>query len=462
MSDDPTDPFRAQPEPRTQRMARPAQPTERFEHLTERFAPPTAELAPPTEQFAAPTEKLARPTDPHAEYRRQADLFFAGQSAPRIAPAAPPQPPAGPLIFDLRPWHALWGVSVLCLLAALFSDSMFGWMLLAVAFGVGGWWAMRKRVGWPPDVRETLTRRRLAPPTPAGAQPPAAPPIPFRPMTVSELFTGSLRIMARNWPTLVGIPVALLFGVVLVVYAFAMAIGHFVFDTASSLAGGSLLSGDLMSNMMILYVVFLVVIAAIGLPADALLIALSVSATEDAVRGRGIRFGAVLRRARRRIFAVCRLTLVFYAVIFLTDIVMMFAVGAAVMAGAPEMLNYLALVAALGVFAFGVLFSLSPIVLVVEGRGVFDSLRRSATMSKPAWGRILGIHLLWVVCVFPLVFGGFFVGFNVLYFALALGVMIAWVRVLQVLVYTDLRMRQEHYEQQLIAEWTQNTGRMPL
>jgi hypothetical protein len=103
-------------------------------------------------------------------------------------------------------------------------------------------------------------------------------------------------------------------------------------------------------------------------------------------------------------------------------------------------------------------------VLVVEGRGVFDSLKRSMQLTKSAWGRLLGVHLTWAVCVTPLLIVPWFayfalgiVGF-ILFFAVAFAALIAYVRTMQVLIYTDLRMRQESYQAELIADWTRNTS----
>jgi hypothetical protein len=85
-------------------------------------------------------------------------------------------------------------------------------------------------------------------------------------------------------------------------------------------------------------------------------------------------------------------------------------------------------------------------------------------LTKSAWGRLLGVHLLWAVCVTPLLIVPWFsyltlgiVGF-IVFTAVAFAALIAYVRTLQVLIYTDLRMRQESYETELLADWTRNTA----
>lgn len=172
-------------------------------------------------------------------------------------------------------------------------------------------------------------------------------------------------------------------------------------------------------------------------------------------------------------FAVCRLTLVFYAILFLPQLVFYL-----VLTSSPKVMIALAgpggLVLAFLVmfpiyFGLGLLLSLAPIAVVVEGRGVGAALQRSVQLLKPAFGRILGIHLLWSVCMVAVLWGYFtllgeqiltdlfesplLAGVDLLLFAGVLGVMIGFFRVLQALIYIDVRIRQEGYDRELIADW---------
>jgi hypothetical protein len=80
------------------------------------------------------------------------------------------------------------------------------------------------------------------------------------------------------------------------------------------------------------------------------------------------------------------------------------------------------LAATFAVFAASIVLSPSPIVLTVEGRGVADSLRRSVSLSKPSWGRIVVvIHLLWTVCIIPVVLLKLVFGLNLWICAVAAG-----------------------------------------
>ncbi|WP_156616782.1 hypothetical protein [Mycobacterium sp. 852014-52144_SCH5372336] len=297
-----------------------------------------------------------------------------------------------------------------------------------------------------------------ATPRPVGAPPVAY--IPFRPMTFPELFGGAFKLVTKNWPTLVGIPLVVLlaagvaFSVVgLVVLQIMMSTGETLFNTMG------------FGSLFVLYGIFILVMFAVALPLDAMLIALSVLATDKAVRGERIRLTPVFSLARQRIFPVLRLTLAFYGIFLLVDLLLYGIVFAAIMSAsfALGIVLYCVLLAAN--FAVGIMFSLAPIVVVTERRGVADSFRRSMELVKSSWGRVLAIHLLWALCVVPLLMLPSFVlpfllgpvGI-VLFFVVAFALLIAYVRTLQLLVYTDLRIRQEHFEHELIADWARNTG----
>ena len=452
------------------------------EHWHRRIDPQSPWLHPPGGHDGTEDQARKQNTshhDPHAEYRRQAAEHFgtagAGWQATRRQ--------LGTVRFALQPWHALWAAAALCALAAGISSSTWGWVLIALLCAGGGWYARSHDATWPPDVHQALARRGLAspdttttgsacPPPPSHAGPSVSstsdpvdgllPPIPFRAMTISELFTGAARILLSNWPTLLGIPIGILLAFVVFLYVSMTAIAHFILDTSSSMNGGTLFdltnASSLMSSLVILFVVFTVIIVAIALPVDALLLALSVIATNRAVRGQPVQFADVWAQARKRMFAVCRMTLTFYALSTVPDVVVIVLLSL----GAGMASLGFGFAASVAVFGVSILVSLSPIVLAVEGRGVADSLRRSMSMSKPVWGRLIGIHLLWSLCSIPVALVWLVSGLNLLVYAVTVGALLAGFRVLQVLVYTDLRMRQEHYEHHLIAEWTANTGRSPI
>lgn len=366
-------------------------------------------------------------------------------------------PPAGQP-FELQPSHAMWGLTVLATLTTVLGG--FGWVLVAGACGFGAWQLGQRRTPWPPDVRDLLARFGLAQPapTPAAAPTPVAF-IPFRPMSFPEIFTGAFKVIRGNWPTLVGIPMAIL----LAAGVAGAVIGFIVVQIL--IAGGDTLFGAAgFGSILVVFGIFFIVIYAIALPLDALLIALSVITTDKAVRGERIHMTEMFSLARQRFLPVTRLTLVFYGIFILTDIVVYAIVITAVITSSLAAGIFFYLVLLVANFVLGIMFSLAPIVVVLEQRGAMDSLKRSMHLVKTAFGRILGIHLLWVVCVAPILsiplfaFSFFLDIIGLLLFSfLALAFLLAYVRTMQVLVYTDLRMRQENYEQELIADWLRNT-----
>ncbi|KAB7758434.1 hypothetical protein [Mycolicibacterium mucogenicum] len=417
--------------------------------------------------------------DPYAEFRRPAGQhygppaphppLFAGSAQWGAAPPPPQtdhgsgfyQPQASGTGLVLKPWHFLWIAAGVFLLVALFVSSGVGWVLLAAACGLGGAYLRQRQAAAAAPVRQAQA-------------PYPAPMIPLRAMTIPEIFTGTAKIMVRYWPALLGIPVAILVGFALFVYASAATISTVVVKATTTVGAGGLANLDsLMTGMLVLWVVYFAVIAAIALPADALLISLTVIATDRAVRGLPIQSRDVLRQARQRMFAVCRLTLAFYVILFLPQFVFYLILTSSpkvmlAMAG-PAGLVLAFLVMFPLYFGLGLLLSLAPIAVVVEGRGIGAALQRSVQLLKPAFGRILGIHVLWSICMVLVLWGYFallgeqiltnlfdspvLAAADLLVFAAVVGVMIGFFRVLQALIYTDVRIRQEGYDRELIADW---------
>lgn len=454
-------------------------------------APPPGSLDGPSQRFAAGTtyggsgHAHAPPAQPPAPASWGAVPVQPAASA-QLPPSYQPGPPAPPAYpgaiapdagLNLQPSHALWiltGLSLICVYA-----SGLGWLLVAAVCAAGAWHTQTKHISWPPDIQEVLVRARLTQPTrgnahigsaaapfnaPSPQSAPAVAFIPFRPLTVSELFGGAFRIMRSYWPTLVGIPVAILV-VFLIVF---MSAGYVAVEVMSGMMTSSMSAGmsldGMMATMTGMWIIGTLLLYVIALPADALLIALTVISTHKAVRGEPVRLIEVFRLARGRMFAVCRLTLGYYALFVVVDLLYSAVVMLALGEGVSALLLGIPLF--VGCFAIGILTSLAPIVLVVEGRGVADSLKRAMQLAKPAFSRLLLIHFMWAVCVLPIlivpaVIFSYILGFfgALLTLALSFGVLIAFFRTLQMLIYTDLRMRQENYEQELIADWTRNTAR---
>ncbi|SBS75494.1 conserved membrane hypothetical protein [uncultured Mycobacterium sp.] len=393
---------------------------------------------------------------------------------PASAVGSPVQPAPG-----FQPHHAFWVAAALALVAVF--GLGLGWLLVATGFAAAGWYTKSKGISWPPDIEDALVARGLTQPTqhqqPNGQPSAAGPPeplqfIPFRQMTVPELFSSAFKIVWRNWPTLVGGPIAILIAFVATITVVFLIGSQMMASAATSVFSDAMASpagglGGLLTGVAAIMFVFMGLTYALALPADALLIALSVRATDKAVRGERVRFGDLFGLARGHMFAVCRLTLFYYTVLgILPDLVVTAALYALFFnAGAFSIGAFYLLLFAIFAcsFVLNLVFSLSPIVLVLEKRGVMDSLKRSTQLAKPVIGRLLLIHALWAVCVIPVlmvpsVVVGLVTGFigQILFMFLAFGALIAFFRTLQVLIYTDLRIRQESYDRELLADWTRN------
>ncbi|WP_158019488.1 hypothetical protein [Mycolicibacter sinensis] len=367
---------------------------------------------------------------------------------------------------DLRPEHVLWALTVFSALASLVSG--FGWILIVGVCAYFAWLARTRPILWPPDIEELLVRYRLAQPTgrpidvPGATGMPAQPMsyIPFRPLTFGEMFGAAAKIVTRNATTLVGIPLFLLGAFMIAFSVVVMIVMGFMMSSLLSMAS----LGSLESWLMVFVVVFWLLPFVVAFPADALLIGLSVIATDKAVRGERVHLTEVLTAARSRMFAVCRLTAAYYGWFIITDIIV-YAVFFAAFTTAGTAALLLLIPINLGIIGLGIMFSLSPIVLVVEGRGVMESFRRAWDLAKASWQRLVGIQLLWMVCVIPiLLIPGVLVGLALgvlgvlILYTVAFAVLIAYFRTLLMLTYTDLRIRQERYDVELSAAWARNTG----
>lgn len=383
-------------------------------------------------------------------------------------PAATPVPGNRPLIFDLKPCHAMWGLAGFAALASLVSG--LGWILAVGGCAYGAWYLQAGDAQWPPDIADLLARFRLAPAAPgqpriAGSAPGQSAPVPympFRSMTFTEMFRSAWAVLSRNWPTLVGVPAVILTAFAVVFAIVLTVVVTIMIQSMDAMVSSSASMGSIGTSMMVMFVVLTLLTYAVALPADALLIALSVIVTHKAVCGEQIRLSTVLPLARQRMFAVVRLTFAFYTIFLITDAVFYFAIVTTLLTAPIAAFPVMILLFVFN-FAVGIMLSLSPIVVVMENRGVIDSFRRSFELVKLDWTRILGIHAMWAICVVPILLLPTFlisialgtVGVAV-FFIVALSVLIAYTRTLQMVAYLDLRMRHEHFDRELLDAWTRN------
>jgi hypothetical protein len=372
------------------------------------------------------------------------------------------------VLFDVLPYHVFRVLAALAVVLMLITFPGIDFLLLAIAFGVGEWYTRTRRMMWPSDVEQLLSRVRLAVPksrTAAQFATPPTPVVPLRPLTTSDIFSGAFKVVFKNWPSLVGIPMAIIVAFGLVLTLIMWIVMEVFFRATMSMSGTMFMAqasaGTTIAALIAMVVVMYAIICAIALPADALLLASTVIATDKAVRGEAVRLTDIFAAAKGRMFAVLRMTLAFYGIFVLPEFLIFLLVGATIGFFIPGLAVVWLLIFSAS-FVLGILLSLSPVVLIVEKRGVADSLKRSMQLTKPAAGRLIGIHLLWAVCITLL-----FIALSLSMFAGVLGLaliavafpsLIAYFRALQMLIYTDLRIRREGYDRELIADWTRNTA----
>lgn len=355
--------------------------------------------------------------------------------------------------FDLRPHHAMLGLAGLWIVLAVVTWPGTACWVTAALYVWAGWYARGRRTCWPADVEEFLAKRGWALRRYVPGAVDCNPPIPFRPFTSPELFSGAFKIMQRNWPTMIGVPSAILTGIAVLLSAGV----YLAVQIISSPQIGNLILADGVLRFdvgpLMLALAMLLMFCAAVLPGDGLLISLGVHATAKAVRGEPIRFDEVLHRAKQRKLDVCRLASLYY----LAGVGLGLIQVGAVFSGFYAALVPTMLLCGIASLVMGLLLSMSPVVLIVEDRGIADSFRRSIELCKPALGRIFVINLVvWMGFVAPLVMLSTITWVAGVF---ACPVAFGLLRCLPMLIYADLRMRQDDYGQELQEDWTRNTGR---
>ncbi|WP_148280637.1 PQQ-binding-like beta-propeller repeat protein [Nocardia cyriacigeorgica] len=373
-------------------------------------------------------------------------------------------------LFDLRPHHAAFAGAGLAMIAALFNPPGLAWLIIVAGCVAFGWQARNKQATWPPAVREFLARMRLAEPGSPADEPSAGPApdgqvarvnrpqrygplIPLRPLTAGEILRASITAIRRHWQ------VSLTFTVAALVAALSLFLLGMISIGAALISGismeGENFAAGLFATLAALVLLFVSLLIVIGVPADAAINAVTIVTADMAIRGEPVRFAAVFALVRPRLFALCRLMAVFYAVIVLPGLLGPYIVLIAV--GLPAAIPVLVLTVA-AVFVVGTLCAFAPIVMTREGAGVVESFRRSVALVRPSLARVLGLELLWVAaCVvafaataYPaLAFASAVPGGEVIVYPVSLVIIAAsavLIRTLQTLLYTDLRIREGSYD----------------
>jgi hypothetical protein len=234
--------------------------------------------------------------------------------------------------------------------------------------------------------------------------------VPLRPLTIGEIYDGSIRAIRQNPRTLAGfaaVVVAVLS--LLSLLPQALALGQLAasgvldpefsqtaeWSDVMSAAGGTILA---LTVAVVEYVL-----------GTALVSSLVIVAVDGAVRGRIMDTRDLLRRVRRRIPAVIGLGLVIVLSVPLL-ILLCLVPGILVTIGSPGDGAGSGLGAGLlvlGVFAGSVLamalvlgfWAIASPVLLLENTGIIAALRRSGRLVRRSFWRVFGIGLLTVIIV---------------------------------------------------------------
>lgn len=356
--------------------------------------------------------------------------------------------------FDLRPYHAMAGLACLWTVPAVLTWPGIDFWVIAALYVLAAWYTRARRICWPADVEEVLARHGWALPRLVPGAVGGNPPIPFRPMTIPELYSGAVKIVLRNWPTLVGVPAVIHFGFTVALAAIVYAVGCVMGSPqiVDLLLDGN---GHLRLAAVALIVAIFLAYGAVLFPGDGLLIGLGARAADKAVRGERIRFDEVFWQAAERKQAVGRLLVAYYLIVAGTLLIQIIAV----LTSFYTALLPVVVVCGFGSVLVGILLSMAPVVLVLEQRGVADSFRRSIELCRPAVCRVLAINLVWIAALVPVVM---LCRVTWAVAVIASPIVCGVVRCVQMLAYADLRMRQDDYGRQLRTDWVRNMGREGL
>lgn len=209
--------------------------------------------------------------------------------------------------------------------------------------------------------------------------------VPLRLLSLGEIYDGSISAVRANPRAMLGIAA-------LMAAATALADGL----SAAWLADPLAVADDavfLLGSLIPLAVSFLATLIATGL---------LTAVVAAAVLGREMTAGQAWRAAGGRLVALLGVTL---AVGVIVGALLLLPIVAGILLGIANpvvglLLGVLLMIPAAGLAIYlSVAWLLAPPVLILEGRGVIDSLRRSRLLVARSWWRILGIALLGYVLV---------------------------------------------------------------
>ncbi|MET9672618.1 oxidoreductase [Streptomyces sp. NPDC006482] len=252
-----------------------------------------------------------------------------------------------------------------------------------------------------------------------GYPPPPPPPqpgvIPLAPLGLGAVLSGAFSAFGRHWKQLIGVTAAV-YGSALLLVAAALLIAYAAvsdrFPAVFDLPAGQEPQWVDLRPLIIAFTCVWVVGLLAALGASAVMAAACPAVIQEAVLGRPTTFGALWRRSWSRMPAVLGTVLLTSVALMLPVVLFLLAFFGLFLAlltdlgdldGTPlegdwSLLAMAAMLLALLVTPLAlwiwIKFSLAPAAAVMEGQGVFASMRRSSALIRGSWWRVFGILLL--------------------------------------------------------------------
>ena len=214
-------------------------------------------------------------------------------------------------------------------------------------------------------------------------------------LTFGQLVTGTLRIFARSWPyvllaTLVVfvLMVLAILAVSAVVSAVFSAGGPSDYTTYDENYDYTAALDSAMNKLMIAGIVSTVVSGLIAALISAPWLAFLIVSAEEVIERGTPKWGPVWSRVKKCLPSLTSWYLIAFVVITVTTFI---DVAASLVS------PYLMIAVALILVLPWILLDLGPWAVVVEGKGVIASVKRSIELAKPLFWKLLGWHIAWIV-----------------------------------------------------------------
>ncbi|QOR69729.1 hypothetical protein IM660_13775 [Ruania alkalisoli] len=294
--------------------------------------------------------------------------------------------------------------------------------------------------------------------------------IPLRPLTLGELYDGAIRSIRAN--------PAVMFALTAVLVSISVAIQGVAtwgfYEDLNSLMlnpeDSALMSGDMSSlySTMQNGVLGSLISSAVSFLVTTILTGLLIHSVSQSVIGRKMSLGEVWAAVRGQILRLLGLSLL---IGLMLTVVLGVAIGLVALAALTQEVALIVIVgllslllAVVGVLVLLTFTLLATPALVLERAGILTALRRSFTLTRRAFWRILGIYLLTQVLVFVVAsavsypigaVGGLFGSLTAINIASLIGAAVTlivttpFVAAVTALLYIDVRIRTEALDVEL-------------